>query len=67
MAQRTGGTLLLLPTGTLYRGTCKQYLIVRVQMSCTNRITEKRDDAKELGLLFLSRSHRTTKRNQKAY
>ncbi|MBA2395253.1 MAG: hypothetical protein H0V70_21200 [Ktedonobacteraceae bacterium] len=25
LAQQTIGTLLLLPTGTIYRGTCKQY------------------------------------------
>jgi hypothetical protein len=31
IAHRTLGTLLLLPTGTIYRGTPKQYSIVRVQ------------------------------------
>ncbi len=31
MVLRTLGTLLLLPTGTIYRGTPKQYSIVRVQ------------------------------------
>jgi hypothetical protein len=44
---RTVGTLLLLPTGTIYRGTLKQYSFVRVRMDYTISIAEKRRYAKK--------------------
>jgi hypothetical protein len=42
MAQQTKETFLLLPTGTVYRGTCKQDYRVCVQMNDRNSIAEKR-------------------------
>ncbi len=46
LAQRTVGTLLLLPARTIYRGTCKQYSIVRVQKDYRHSIAEKKGNTK---------------------
>jgi hypothetical protein len=46
LAQRTGETLLLLPTRTTYRGTCKQYSVVRVQKDYRLSIAENGGETK---------------------
>jgi hypothetical protein len=47
LAQRTIGTLLLLPARTIYRGTSKQYSVVRVQKDYKGSIAEKRGNTKQ--------------------
>jgi hypothetical protein len=47
MAQQTKETFLLLPMGTVYRGTCKQDYRIYVQMNDRNSIAEKSARAKK--------------------